>query len=489
VSAAPVSRRLSTGLACLLAARLVTPHTHAPYTRRHITHTFIHSRFAPYTPEHEKRIALPSHLVSSEFVHSLPIIHPRNLTPFHHMSVPALRTTRLQLRVAAQNAATTATAAIAAAQMPAPAAAAAAANGAPDAMALFAQLLQQQQLQAYAAQAQQALSMANAELAAAEALAQQRRAGAGPAPTFHGTKVADELAVNTWLDAMESWFALAHVDIDADAERIEIAVASLRDSAQQWWAATRAADAAAVTAGGTTMLNKWTNVVALLRKQYLPQDPARWAMQQLETLKHGQNVDVQAYTNRFLQLDLMLVGQQGELSRVFAYEQGLPESYRVKSAERQHQTLAAAITASLALWNARSVARTQSHGGSRHGGAAKLHHTQTEDSDDEVNATEPRAPVNAGSSSSAVAKLEQKLDAFISAMQMQSGGNSRGRGGGAGHGRGRERQQEGASRPARSKTPGVSEELARQRLQARVCIKCAEPGHYARDCTNAVKTN
>jgi hypothetical protein len=98
-------------------------------------------------------------------------------------------------------------------------------------------------------------------------------------------------------------------------------------------------------------------------------------------------------------------------------------------------------------------------------------------------------PSGAGSSSSAVAKLEQKLDAFISAMQMQSGGNGRGRGGGAGHGRGRERQQEGAPRAARSKTPGVSEELAKQRLQARVCIKCAEPGHYARDCTNAVKTN
>jgi len=43
--------------------------------------------------------------------------------------------------------------------------------------------------------------------------------------------------------------------------------------------------------------------------------------------------------------------------------------------------------------------------------------------------------------------------------------------------------------PLVRRTPGVSDELARQRLLARVCIKCAEPGHYARDCTNAVKTN
>ena len=404
-------------------------------------------------------------------------------------SAAAPRTTRLQLRVAAQNAAATAAGAVAAAQVQAPAAVAA--GGAPDAMVLFAQLLQQQQLQAYAAQAQQALATANAELAAAEALAQQRRAGAGPTPPFHGTKAGDELAVNTWLDALESWFALAHVDSDADAERIEVAVAALRGSAQQWWAATRAADAATVAAGGTTAIDKWTDVVAMLRRHYLPQDPARWAMQQLEALKHGNNADVQAYTNRFLQLDLMIIGQQNELARVFAYEQGLPESYRVKSAEKQHATLAAAIGSSLALWNAKSVARAQSHSGPRHGGTAKLHHTHGDESDEDTGAAGPsqrHASASAASSSSAITKLEQKLDAFISAMQMQASKGNTG-GGGAGRGRGRERQQEGVSRPARSKTPGVSDELAKQRLQAGMCIKCAQPGHYARDCKNEVKTN
>lgn len=355
-----------------------------------------------------------------------------------------------------------------------------------DTTALLVQLLQQQHLQAV-------LANANAELAAAEALAQQRRAGAGPAPTFHGTKPDDELAVNTWLDALESWFALAHVDIDADAERIEVAVAALRGPVQKWWASTRAADAATVAAGGTTAIDKWADVVALFRKSYLPQDPARWAMQQLEALKHGNNADVQSYTNRFLQLDLMIIGQQNELARVFAYEQGLPESYRVRSAEKQHATLAATVASSLALWNAKSVARSQSqsHSGSRHGSMAKLHHTHVDESDEETGAAGPsqgQASASAASSSSAITKLEQKLDAFISAMQMQASKGSTG-GGGAGRGRGRERQQEGVSRPARSKTPGVSDELAKQRLQAGVCIKCAQPGHYARDCKNEVKTN
>lgn len=362
---------------------------------------------------------------------------------------------------------------------------------APDNTALLVQLLQQQHLQAV-------LTNANAELAAAEALAQQRRASAGPPPTFNGMRTNDELAVNTWLDAMESWFALAHVDVDADAERIEIAAAALRGSAQQWWAATRAADAATVAAGGTTAIDKWSNIVTSLRKHYLPQDPARWAIQQVVALTNGNNADVQAYTNRFLQLDLMIMGPRNELERLMTYEKGLPESYRVKSAEKQHATLAAAIASSLALWNAKSVARGQSHSSSssRHGVTARLHSTRVDDSDssdgeETTAASQAQTPASAPTSSSsrsAVTRLEQKLDAFISAMQTQ-GGKSNGKGGGSRRGRGRERQQEGAPRPDRSKTPGVSDELAKERLRTGVCIKCAEPGHYTRDCVNALKLN
>ena len=394
---------------------------------------------------------------------------------------PAART-RAQLQAAA----TAATAAVAAAAAGPGVAAGAAA---PDATAILVQILQQQQLQA-------AATAANAELAAADALAQQRRAGAGAPPLFNGVRGGDELAVNTWLDALESWFNLAHIDSSADEERIEVAAASMRGAAQQWWTATRANDAAAVVAGGASTIGTWAGVVAQLRKAYLPQDPARWAMQQLKTLEHGSNADVQTYTNRFLQLDMMLLGaaKPGELARVFAYEQGLPESYRVKSAEKQHATLAAAVEAALALWNAKAVARAQSHSSSsRQGATAKLSHTQTDEASDE----EREEPTERGPSSSSAAapssshgatsRLEQKMDALISAMQMQyGGGGGRGRNRG---GRSAEQRAEGEKRPARSRTPGVSDELAKQRLQARVCIKCAEPGHYARDCKNELKTN
>ena len=189
-------------------------------------------------------------------------------------SAPSVRVLRKQLSAAAQGAATTASAAIAASRVALPAAAGPS-GGAPDAISILTQLWQKQQLQTDAAQAQQALYIANAELARLDSLAQQRQSGAGPTPTFHGTKSSDELAVNTWLEAMESWFTRAHVDVDADAERIEIAAASFRDSAQQWWSATRATDAVVVSGGGLSTITQWTDVTSLLRKQYLPQDPAR----------------------------------------------------------------------------------------------------------------------------------------------------------------------------------------------------------------------
>jgi hypothetical protein len=365
-------------------------------------------------------------------------------------------------------------------------------------MALIAQLMKQQHLQAVAMQTQQASANAEAALAAADALAQQRRAGAGPAPLFHGARSGDDLAVNTWLSALELWFAVAHIDAAADAERIEVAMAALRGTAQQWWTTTSANDAAAVAAGEASKIGRWKEVEALLRKHYLPQDPERWAMQQIDALTHGTNANVLEYTNRFRQLDLMISGQQNEVARVHAYERGLPESYRVKSAESKHATLNAATDAMLARWNAKSAARAQTtQSSTSHRSAAKLNYTQTNEdsnmSDAEEQGRNEQSTSASSSSTTPSNALEKRLEAMqaqLSAMQMQQ---SYGRGEGAnrgGRGGRRERsQREGAQSRPRSRTPGVSDELAKQRLQARVCIKCAEQGHYARDCQNELKTN
>ena len=178
-------------------------------------------------------------------------------------STPVTRT-RTQLRAEVQNATAAAEAAV---RQPLESSAASG-SSAPDTTALLMQLLQQQHLQ-------RRLDNANAQLAAAESLAQQRKSSAGLPPTFNGERNNDELAVNTWLDGMESWFIHAHVDIDANTERIEIAMSALRGSAQQWWAATRAANTVNVAAGAPTALDIWADVVSSLRKHYLPQNPAR----------------------------------------------------------------------------------------------------------------------------------------------------------------------------------------------------------------------
>ena len=54
---------------------------------------------------------------------------------------------------------------------------------------------------------------------------------------------------------------------------------------------------------------------------------------------------------------------------------------------------------------------------------------------------------------------------------------------------GRPRQRaEGESR-GRSRTPGLSDDVARARIRAGQCIKCGQAGHYKADCTNEVKLN
>jgi hypothetical protein len=414
--------------------------------------------------------------------------------------------TRAQLRIAAteaQKAAEDAAKASVQASREAaavPQAAAGAGGNPPDTAAFLAQLMQQQmqmarsaQAQQLAMQTQQASANADAALAAAEALAQQRRAGAGPAPLFHGARLGDDLAVNLWLSALELWFGVAHIDASLDAERIEVAAAAFRGPALQWWTATATADAAPVASA----IGQWTAVVALLRKHYLPQEPSKWARTQLDALIHtGTNANVMDYTSRFRVLDSML-GKQDEEARVFAYERGLPDNYRAKSAVAKHATLDAATDAMLSHWNAKGVARALVHSsGSRHGGAAaKLSHTQAAgDSDEEEEEREQHGAgtTSATSSSSSLEKRLEAMQAQLSAIQAQSGrnyGNENGFSRGRGNGGRREQREGAAGRTERSRTPGVSDELAKQRLKARACIKCGEGGHYARDCTNELKTN
>lgn len=206
-------------------------------------------------------------------------------------------------------------------------------------------------------------------------------------------------------------------------------------------------------------------------------------MQQRERVTSAAVRDVAAYTARYTELDMLLPGET-ELSRVMAYERGLPEHYRVKCAERRFATLTEATSAMLAAWNARESAR---------GAHAFLGNTEAEELLGDIPhgaASSPSAvsPASAPSpASDPVGDLRAQVAQLTAMMteRFQASGRGRGRGGRAG---GRPHQREGESGPrTRSRTPGLSDDVVRSRIRAGQCIKCGQEGHYKAECANEVK--
>ena len=324
-----------------------------------------------------------------------------------------------------------------------------------------------------------------------EAHKDRQRQSAGAIPNFDGERPGDSIRVNEWLSELESWFDLAGIEADADAERITVLGRALEKKAQQWWTTMKSRDAAMVAAGGGAQseLDTWTKVVAAMRKHYLPQSPERWALQALLELTSREHANVQQYTARFRVLERMVSAQRNEIERVFTYERGLPERYRVKSAQAQHSTIDAAADWAVTKWNAEGITKSRgptSEQRPSRGKEARVHRIETGDDDDdyESEGDEHMGRAAASAYSSKTRADIESMQATIAAMQTALANkphfrdrtirNKQGRG-------------EGQTRE-RSRTPGVSEELAKARLNARVCIKCGRANHYARDCTNATET-
>lgn len=382
---------------------------------------------------------------------------------------PAVHT-RLAAAAAAAATAAAMAAQVASAPLPQPSAVASVvANGAaPDAATQALQaltaMLTQQHLDAMAMRAEVAAGRAAQEAAAELALAQQSRAAAGPAPLFVGR--SNDIEAHRWLIALERWFGSAQIAAGDDATRIAVAAASLRDSAQAWWAAE-------ISSGRAAAIVTWALFAAAIRKQFLPMDTERWAMQQRERLAGVGTKDVAAYTAKYTELDMLLPGET-ELSRVMSYERGLPEAYRVKCAERRFATLAEATTAMLAAWNARENAR---------GAHASLANTEAAEPFRADAASSAAASPSSLAAADPISDLRTQVAQLTAMMAERFSGRSRG-----GRSGGRPQQREGQQR-ARSRTPGLSDELAKARIKAGQCIKCGQEGHFKADCSNEAKLN
>ena len=374
------------------------------------------------------------------------------------MSAPSQRT-RLQLAAEAEARAIAATAAANAPQAVAPPGG----SATDQTLALLIAQMQQQRLIAQAQLAQSAADSAARAAAAESALAQQR---AGAAPLFHGK--GNSIEAHRWLTSLERWFAAAHIDAIEEPTRLEIAASSLRDAAQAWWA-TKTAD------GTATTLTTWVLFSAEVRKQFLPLDVVRWAMRERESLVSAKNRNVLDYTAKFNEIDQLLPGEAA-LSRVLAYERGLPADYAIKCAERRVNTLAEATGAMTTRWHAKESARHTT---------ASLSNAETELAQAEDSSSSPPVTVSTSSAPDPIGDLRAQVAQLTAMMTDRFQASGRGRGGRSG---GRSRQREGAPR-ARSRTPGLSDELARARIQAGECIKCGQKGHYKFECTNEPKLN
>jgi hypothetical protein len=379
---------------------------------------------------------------------------------------PALNTRLAAAATAAATAAEAAAAASAVAppQPQGPAVGAAAPDAPTQALYALTAMLAQQHLDSLAIRAEAAASRAAQQVAAELALAQQCRAAAGPAPLFVGK--ANDIEAQRWLIALERWFGSARVEASDDDSRITIAAASMREAAQAWWAAE-------TTSGRADTIITWALFARAVKGKFLPMDTERWAMQQRERLTSAPTKDVAAYTAKFAELD-MLLPDETELSRVVAYERGLPEHYRVKCAERRFATLAEATTAMLAAWNARESAR---------GAHAVLSNTEVADPPQGGASTMAAASAPSGAADP-ISDLRAQV-AQLTAMITERFAGRGGRGGPTG---GRSRQRENTPR-ARSRTPGLSDELAKARIKAGQCIKCGQEGHFKADCVNEAKLN
>lgn len=354
----------------------------------------------------------------------------------------------------------------------------------------------QLEAQLAAAQAQAALLQAQVALAPAapppltpyEAamLAMTQRAQAGSPPTFTG-HTGTGLEARKWLTGMQRWFDRAGVA--ADGERLLVIGTQLTGPAQVWWTGELTKALA-----DPTRVSTWTQFEAACAARFQPVDASSVLRAQLATLTRKSGLSVSSYTERFLELVAGLP-TMSEDDRVFQYKQGLAPAVHALLAPLVLPTLREVTEAALRTDALRTAAQgntsgvasgTTSNSSSNHSGAGRFSRfaarlAQMESGEP---GTDTQHALMADLADS-FAEMEARLNATGTGSHHGRGGRSH-RGGG----RGGPSAPGGNGSTTRSQslhpepTPGLPGDMAQERMQLRLCIRCGRSGHIKRECTH-----
>jgi hypothetical protein len=286
-------------------------------------------------------------------------------------------------------------------------------------------------------------------------LALQRKQAAVPPKEFKGVTSGNES--HRWIQSMNLYFEEA--GLDEDAERLRAAGRLFTGPAQSWWEAERMKGAA-----DPTKISTWAELVAAMKKRYEPVDLSQWVRQQMLTLAAKGMRNVVAYSEQFSELNSQ-INDMNEPDRIFFYRNGLPEQIRNSLAGRAEVLLTLQS-------NIEAAIRAEANRGTPAASSFPSHQPNR--------GWRPAATANQveGTPSLQENREEQYGDMLATILQAVQAGRFA-----PSNSNNQQRR-----RPLSARTPGLSGELAKARMDKGLCIKCGESGHHKWQCTNAADT-
>ena len=282
--------------------------------------------------------------------------------------------------------------------------------------------------------------------------------------TFRGESTG--LEARRWLNSTVLY--LESAQIVADADRLMAIGRLFVGGAANWWQKERDRPA-----NDPLKITTWAQFEAALKKRYEPVDAGTWARTQLNALVEKGFNSVLAYTDRFNEINAAIT-DMAEPDRIFYYRKGLPTAVQNALATKKVDKLDELSEHAL-RWEAVRVAVNpsgssggssgQGSSGNRYKGNNNSSLHQMEDGELEENGSPPTDRTSALEAQ--LNRLEAQLKSF-----------------------GSDNKKKPFKKPAgsRGRSEGVSNELARARIAARLCIHCGASDHIKRDCTNDVST-